>query len=248
MKSIDLTPANIFKLGLTPEILKNDFENWFLKNDDFYVDFESKKIHIGKNSLKHQINFSFALIKKRLIDEGMSDEEINEYISKLKAELKPKLEKELSSFPDKFKYDFLIKSLVVNSKRLSKINDEAIQNISDNILKDNLLSDDFEPLNQNDNSIKELHNHIFKSNAFKVWQSMYNDFRIKESSRTDIKFMFEIMKYEKLIHPTVTQTAVLNWINETYQLTISKARYIDFKNDTKRIAIFNKAKSMYVKG
>jgi len=94
-----------------------------------------------------------------------------------------------------------------------------------------------------DEGKKDLHNAYFKDNAFEVWQSMFTDFKIKESSRTDVKFMFEIMKYEKLIHPTVTQTALLNWINDTYQLTISKARYIDFKNDTKRLAIFNKAKS-----
>jgi len=244
MKSIDFTAANLFKLGLTPEILKTDFENWLLKNDDFIVDFESKKIHIGKNDLQHQMKFSFALMKKQLNAKGMSDSEIDEYISQMKSKLKPKLDKELSSFPDELKLEFLIKSLASNSEKLSKINDDIVKSISDNILKDGLLSDDFEPLNQNDNNNKELHNHIFISNAFKVWQSMYNYFKIKESSRTDIKFMFEIMKYEKLIHPTVTQTALLNWINETYQLTISKARYIDFKNDTKRLAIFNKAKSM----
>lgn len=71
------------------------------------------------------------------------------------------------------------------------------------------------------------HNHIFKGNSFRIWQSMFNDFKIKESSRADIKFMFEIMKYEKLIHQTVSQVALLNWINETYELTISKTRYID---------------------
>jgi len=244
MKSIDFTAANLFKLGLTPEILKTDFENWLLKNDDFIVDFESKKIHIGKNDLKHQMKFSFALMKKQLNAKGMSDSEIDEYISQMKSNLKPKLDKELSSFPDELKLEFLIKSLASNSEKLSKINDDIVKSISANMLKDDLLSDDFESLNQNNNNNKELHNHIFKSNAFKVWQLMYNDFKIKESSRTDIKFMFEIMKYEKLIHPTVTQTALLYWINETYQLTISKARYIDFKNDTKRLAIFNKAKSM----
>lgn len=117
----------------------------------------------------------------------------------------------------------------------------------ENINREKIVYEVETVLKNKDYESKVLHNHIFKDNSFEVWQSMFNDFKIKESSRTDIKFMFEIMKYEKLIHPTVTQTALLNWINDNYQLTISKARYIDFKNDTKRLAIFNKAKSILLK-
>ena len=47
---------------------------------------------------------------------------------------------------------------------------------------------------------KELHNNIFKDNAFVVWQSMFVKFKITESNRTDIDFMFEVMKYHNLIY------------------------------------------------
>jgi hypothetical protein len=148
MKCIDFTPENLFKLGLTPEILKNDFENWLLKNDDFIVDFDSRKIHIGKYDLKRKLNFSLALIRKELTEKGMSDAEIDEYISKMKSNLKPKLDKQLSSLPEEFKKEFLIKTLISNGEKLFKINDEAIKNISDNMFKDDLLINDFETLNQ----------------------------------------------------------------------------------------------------
>jgi|GEM_PF-4737564 len=63
---------------------------------------------------------------------------------------------------------------------------------------------------------KELHNHIFKDNAFEVWQSMFDEFEINEKSRTDVKFMFEEMKKDDLIHHTVNQTTFLEWIALTY--------------------------------
>jgi len=148
MESIDFTAENLFKLGLTPEILKTDFENWLFKNDDFVVDFDSKKIHIGKYKLNRKLKFSLALIKKELTDEGMSDSEIDEYLSEIKSNLKPKLDQELSNFPDDLKKEFLIKSLISTSEKLFKINDQAIKSISDNLLDGDLLSDDFENFKQ----------------------------------------------------------------------------------------------------
>jgi hypothetical protein len=73
-----------------------------------------------------------------------------------------------------------------------------------------------------DEAKKELHNHIFKDNAFEVWQSMFDEFGINESSRTDVKFMFEEMKKKKLIHHTVNQINFLEWISLTYSLNIEK--------------------------
>ena len=63
---------------------------------------------------------------------------------------------------------------------------------------------------------KELHNHIFKNNAFEVWQHMFEEFEIEESSRTDVKFMFEEMKKAGLIHGTVDQRNFLIWISLNY--------------------------------
>ena len=67
---------------------------------------------------------------------------------------------------------------------------------------------------------KELHNHIFKGNAFEVWQSMFDRFNINETTRTDLRFMYEVMKYNNQIHKSVTLKIITDWINETYQFAL----------------------------
>ena len=98
-----------------------------------------------------------------------------------------------------------------------------------------------------ENGKLELHNHIFQGNAFKVWQSMFDSFKITEKNPADVKFIFEVMRYDKLIRAHVRQIDFLNWINDTYQLTIGRARYSDFKNDVKRMAIYKQSKAIHIK-
>jgi hypothetical protein len=90
---------------------------------------------------------------------------------------------------------------------------------------------------------KEMHNHIFKENAFEVWQTMFDSFQITESSRTDVKFMFEAMKKDNLIHNTVNQKTFLNWISDTYQITVEKTS--NYSKTTARKSIYSNAKQLY---
>jgi hypothetical protein len=95
---------------------------------------------------------------------------------------------------------------------------------------------------------KELHNNIFVGNSFEVWQSMFDEFDIKEGSRTDVKFMYEIMKSkgEELIYSTVNQKSFLEWITDTYDgLIVDK---ISTYNKTKsRLNAYSRAKELYKK-
>lgn len=91
---------------------------------------------------------------------------------------------------------------------------------------------------------KELHNHIFKGNAFEVWQSMFDEFEINEKSRTDVKFMFEEMKKEGLIHKTVNQTTFLEWITSTYNgLIVEKTS--NHSRTKHRLQAYSRAKELY---
>jgi hypothetical protein len=87
---------------------------------------------------------------------------------------------------------------------------------------------------------KELYNHIFKDNEFEVWQSMFDNFKITESSNTDLRFMYEVMKYNTQIHKIVTVTGITDWINDTYQFSITKLQYTDFKkaSNNKRLSTY----------
>lgn len=90
------------------------------------------------------------------------------------------------------------------------------------------------------------HSHIFKANAFEVWQHMFDEFGINESSRTDVKFMFEEMRKEGegLIHKTVNQKTFLEWITSTYDgLIIEKTS--NHSRTKSRLQTYARAKKLY---
>lgn len=90
------------------------------------------------------------------------------------------------------------------------------------------------------------HTMIFKGNAFEVWQRMFEEFKIIESSRADVKFIFEEMKKDGLIHNTVSQTSFLYWISKNYNgLEVQKTS--NHSRTKERISIYNTAKTIYIK-
>tara|TARA_R100000306_G_C4373913_1_gene141154 strand:+ start:641 stop:2371 length:1731 start_codon:yes stop_codon:yes gene_type:complete len=91
--------------------------------------------------------------------------------------------------------------------------------------------------------VKTKYNHIFNNNAFEVWQSMYESFNINESSRSDVKFMFEEMKKDGLIFKTVNQKTFLDWISQTYEIAIQKTS--NYSKTPERISIYSNAKQLY---
>lgn len=98
-----------------------------------------------------------------------------------------------------------------------------------------------------DEVVKKLHNNIFIGNAFEIWESMFNSFEITESSRTDIRFMFDTMQNDTLIHREISQKNILDWITLTYEFTIEKPQFKDFRNDSLRNNTYKIAKTLYYK-
>lgn len=97
---------------------------------------------------------------------------------------------------------------------------------------------------ENNEIIKELHNHIFKNNAIDVFQSMFDSFGITENSRTDVKFIFEEMKKDGLIQKTVNQKTFLDWLSEPpYQITVQKTS--NYSKTKTRNSIYSTAKQLY---
>lgn len=88
---------------------------------------------------------------------------------------------------------------------------------------------------------KEYPTHIFKGNAFEIWKKMFSEFKITNTSRTDIDFMFQIMKYDNLIYDTIGLIDIQNWINEYYEITVDKVKYTDPKaaSNIKRMSVYN---------
>ena len=88
---------------------------------------------------------------------------------------------------------------------------------------------------------KELHTNIFKKNGFEIWESMFEKFNITKSTRTDIDFMFEVMKYNDFIYKNIRYNDIEDWINEVYQISFDKIKHtkINAKSNSTRLIIFN---------
>lgn len=135
-------------------------------------------------------------------------------------------------------------------KKLSKLNSDALNIINEKkytIYKSYLLEKQNQPQQvesiKTDEVKKELHNHIFKDNAFEVWQSMFDEFDVNESSRTDVKFMYEEMKKEELIHNTVNQKTFLEWITSFYDgLIVQKTS--NHNRTPERLKAYSRAKNI----
>jgi hypothetical protein len=102
-----------------------------------------------------------------------------------------------------------------------------------------------EQVETNKINIKNLHNNIFKANAFEVWQSMFNSFKITKSNRTDIDFMFQVMKYNGLIYNNIRYVDIQEWIDKVYQITFDKIKYTNHKTNSnaKRLIVYNQITS-----
>ena len=138
---------------------------------------------------------------------------------------------------------------------LSYANIEYVESIILEIIKDELNSKvtikepPSKEINKPDEVEKKLHNDIFKDNAFGVWQSMFDEFDIKESSYSiDLDFMFNVMQNQEnkyLIHKAISKIRMLEWINEIHEITFTKIRYTNHKvsSNKNRLTIFNQITS-----
>ena len=87
----------------------------------------------------------------------------------------------------------------------------------------------------------QKHTDYFKDNAFEIWERLFENFNIDKTKRTDLRFMYEIMKHNGQIHKTVTVKSITDWINETYDFGIDKLQYtnIKSKSNENRMSIYN---------
>lgn len=88
---------------------------------------------------------------------------------------------------------------------------------------------------------KELHTHIFKDNAFEFWVRLFENLNVNKTKRTDLRFMYEVMKHNGQIHETVNVKNITDWINETYDFNIDKLQYTSYKSkeNKNRLSVYN---------
>jgi hypothetical protein len=111
-----------------------------------------------------------------------------------------------------------------------------------NLVKLNPTPLDINTNTDNENEDKPtLHNNIFKDNAFEIWERLFENLNIDETKRTDLRFLYEAMKYGGQIHTNITIKNFTEWVCITYQYTIDKLHYTDIwsKSNETRMSIYN---------
>ena len=126
------------------------------------------------------------------------------------------------------KIDFLNDQLQEIRGFKSKSNDQ--QQLGVDKLKNDITEDE-----------KDLHPNIFKKNGFEIWERMFEKFNITKSTRTDIDFMFQVMKFNNFIYENISYNDLADWINEVYEISFDQIKFTDIKSkpNSKRLVIFN---------
>lgn len=151
---------------------------------------------------------------------------------------------------DKINLDYLgtaMLTLDVNLKEPKHLNgflfDEFCQKNIDLLKLENQIYKPQQTENKKPDEVKkELHPEIFKDNYFEVWQKMYDAFEIKESSyNKNLEFMYNVMFDKGFINKNIGKKDMVNWINDIYQITFTKIRYTNYKENSNkaRLIIFN---------
>ena len=150
---------------------------------------------------------------------------------------------EVARIVDKFneRPDYQIKQLENNYRQMKNLILNGIKTEPKHL--DNIQQSNEDKPDEISNKIENPYPHIFKNNAFEVWQSMFDSFGINESSRTDVKFIFEEMKKDGLIFETVNQKTFLDWISQTYEIVVQKIS--NHSKSPERISIYSNAKQLY---
>lgn len=109
MKELELNLENLLLIGLTPEILKNNFEEWIIENKDIQIDFEKKIIYTGILNFRKELNSFMKIANKELLSEWNNPEELDAFLKSQKEMVKANYIKTMDVFPDdESKQDFLL--------------------------------------------------------------------------------------------------------------------------------------------
>ena len=87
MKELEFNLENLFKLGLTPEILKNNFVEWMVENNDIIVDLKNNIIYYDVLNYKQEIDDLLEVTKKGLLKSGKTSEEVEHLIQQQRVDV-----------------------------------------------------------------------------------------------------------------------------------------------------------------
>jgi hypothetical protein len=96
---------------------------------------------------------------------------------------------------------------------------------------------------------KEMHNHIFKGNAFELFKKYHSKMSLQQNSRTDLNLLFQLLKNDGLFVETVELKHYIKWLNETYGYDLTELKKVDInsKPNIQRTNVYKEYKQTTLK-
>lgn len=95
-----------------------------------------------------------------------------------------------------------------------------------NISKEKQVESNSE-INKNDEVKKELHNNIFKRNAFEIFEKYVTTKKIDSTCRTDLRLLFELLKEDNLLVENIELKHYRNWLSNYFNSYFPELKKIE---------------------
>jgi hypothetical protein len=224
--------VEFFNTRVSLEIFTNERRTYLILSEQKIFDIDSLKKYLIENDLnqfaKNEITDLMSLIdyflKLNIKHSEIPNSEIfYHYENKFRRVVSSGFSKwfyvlyENDKFTNPNESTFKVKhqsDLIFISLKSSKISNKLIE------IKD--LFSDFTETPQLSEAIickevkKELHNDIFKGNAFEVFEVYKENKQLSVNSRTDLRVIFELLKNDNLLRNTIELKHYINWLNRVY--------------------------------
>lgn len=244
MMELELNLENLFSLGLTPEILKNDFENWVINNNDIIIDFKKNIIYTDIIAYKKELDYALQLIKNDLISNGYSIEEIENLLELKRNEIKERYINITNEFPtDEIKYEFNIQSIKKLKNSFIDLKDKFYDNKIEELLNfnDDIVENENSKNNNNQLIQENPYPRIFTTiKAFNKFKNLVDEFGNNKENLANYSFVYHRMKKDKLIFDDYQQTQFVFFLLD-FDINISRIKpKSQLGNNDLREGIYNR--------
>lgn len=241
MRTIELNLENLKTLGLTKEIIDSNFEEWLFSNDDFYIDIDNKKIHIGKVKLKKDIQKLIEIYKKTQIEKGKTPEDVEKYILEIREIYKKKIVNTLEDISEDLRFDFLIHSTTKLEDNVTKLKEEYFSEKLNSIIQlehhEYVTSEESVHIKSSVNPYPRI---FTCDKAYFKFESLLKEFENSRQQLANYSFVFHRMKRDNLIYNDLKQLEFIDFL-ATFEIYLDRLKPISqLGNNDLREGIYNR--------
>jgi len=182
------------------KVYQNNLNLWFCDNSDEKTTKDSKSIEMRNGILLNPDNIIFSKTKDGF--ELTEIDFINDQIKEIN-----KLDFESLTFAEKKQFE-TYKSFLINKQNPP----QQVESVKPDEVK------------------KELYNHIFKDNAFEVFEKYHTTKNLAENCKTDLNLLFQLFKKDNLFLETVELKHYIQWLNSKYNYSLIELKKVNINS------------------